>query len=271
MSTVKAGSFVPRRVDTKHGVICAYTRGDLGDPTLPICLFLHGALRGADALAPVIPADELPYRSILIDLPGHGGSFHPEQITIDTLCDPVADIVHDAIGGQPCIVVGESLGGLLALRLAQRQLPNLMSAVAVDPILDTAKLLHVHDTMRQALSLYPGHPFVTALADNIFGVRVDRASAVNRSYRYLLDDLRVPTLVLTGDKRSPRHRFDEPGTCMLDDEDLAYLAGRNLNALSLVTLPHCGHLALAEQPREALRAITYFMRAAPSRPGSSEI
>ncbi len=57
-----------------------------------------------------------------IDLPGHGGTPNaPAEYWLDTL--------HDALPDQPCILVGWSLGGMLAMQLAHHSPEKLAGIV----------------------------------------------------------------------------------------------------------------------------------------------
>ncbi len=92
---------------------------DSGGSGIPI-LFLHGT--GCDStdwksVIEKLPSDQ---RSITLDFRGHGHSSVPiEPFTLDSLGDDVLYLA-DAIGIQEVILVGHSLGGMVAMDVAKR-------------------------------------------------------------------------------------------------------------------------------------------------------
>jgi pimeloyl-ACP methyl ester carboxylesterase len=85
----------------------------------PPLLFVHGAFSQAAHFAPWLGYfREAGYRSTSISLPGHGPT-DPEALERLILADYV-DTVAKAVRGfdQPPVVVGHSMGGILAMRVA---------------------------------------------------------------------------------------------------------------------------------------------------------
>ena len=76
-------------------------------------LLLHGGLGASDQFEPILPA--LAERRVTaVDLPGHGGSPDPGRpLRAESLADDVAELIT-----EPVDVMGYSLGGMTALRLA---------------------------------------------------------------------------------------------------------------------------------------------------------
>ncbi len=104
-----------------------------GDPAAPPVLLLHGGSahsRWWDLLADTL-ADA--YRVIALDLRGHGNSehAHPPAYRIDDYVDDVAACI-DALGLARTILVGHSMGGLVAAAYAARAPQRLMALVIVD-------------------------------------------------------------------------------------------------------------------------------------------
>ena len=95
----------------------------------PTLLLVHGAGGNAAAWVPMMLA--LPGRhAIAIDLPGHGRSARLDTWSWQ-VGDAVLDAVIKALSPRPVVIVGHSLGGMLAVRRAARQ-PALAAAVTVD-------------------------------------------------------------------------------------------------------------------------------------------
>jgi len=90
-----------------------------GLPGSPL-VFLHGLGDGADIWAPVLanwPGG--PMAAIAPDLPGHGGSdwLEPKRYTMDVLTEKVAATLQRE-GVRRSVIIGHSLGGRIALKLA---------------------------------------------------------------------------------------------------------------------------------------------------------
>ncbi|WP_085677273.1 MULTISPECIES: alpha/beta fold hydrolase [unclassified Pseudomonas] len=92
----------------------------------PVVLWLHGSGPGASGFSnfkgnyPQLVAAG--YRNILLDLPGFGRSDKPEDVRyeLDFFVDCVAALL-DQLGISRCTLLGNSLGGAIALGLALRQ------------------------------------------------------------------------------------------------------------------------------------------------------
>jgi pimeloyl-ACP methyl ester carboxylesterase len=77
-------------------------------------VLLHGGLGASESFEPILPALSAARRVITIDLPGHGGSPDPGRpLRAETLADDVAELLT-----EPVDLMGYSLGGMTALRLA---------------------------------------------------------------------------------------------------------------------------------------------------------
>ncbi len=105
-----------------------------GDRSLPAILFLHGFLgKGSDWL-PIAKRLGGRYRSIFVDLPGHGkasfrGDIEPASFferTVEALAAGVREL-----GAAPCTIVGYSMGGRIALCLALRHPELFTNAVII--------------------------------------------------------------------------------------------------------------------------------------------
>lgn len=103
-------------IATCWGKMACYDSGGLGQPVL----FLHGT--GCDSSDWTVVIERLPrtLRCISLDFRGHGESTVPTQIF--TLTDLVEDVGHliDDLGLQGLVIVGHSLGGMVAMEVARR-------------------------------------------------------------------------------------------------------------------------------------------------------
>lgn len=98
----------------------------------PTVVWLHGLGERAATFAPVIAAPALaPLRHVILDLPGHGArAAEPgPPPSIDATADQLAAWLADQ---PPVVVVGHSLGGVIALALAERAPARLRAVVDVE-------------------------------------------------------------------------------------------------------------------------------------------
>ncbi|TDP89221.1 alpha/beta fold hydrolase [Labedaea rhizosphaerae] len=82
----------------------------------PLLVLLHGLGASADVWHGV--AEHWPGRWLAPDLPGHGGSDPLRRYSFGAMAAAVAAELADEVGDQPVVVLGHSLGGVLALTMA---------------------------------------------------------------------------------------------------------------------------------------------------------
>jgi 3-oxoadipate enol-lactonase len=101
----------------------------VGGAGLPLVL-VHGWTGAASNFVELAPLLARRFRVLIPDLPGHGGSSSlPAAPNMDAYADRVRDVA--AVEGMlPAAVVGHSMGGLVALRLALRR-PDDVSALVL--------------------------------------------------------------------------------------------------------------------------------------------
>ncbi|MDQ2655767.1 MAG: alpha/beta hydrolase [Chloroflexota bacterium] len=97
------------------------------------CVFLHGLGSASSADFPRVVRDPrlASHRAVLIDLMGFGFSDHPETFThtLEAHAETVASVL-DHVGLKQCHVVGHSMGGSIAIALADAR-PDLVSGLVV--------------------------------------------------------------------------------------------------------------------------------------------
>lgn len=112
----------------RDGVKIAYDDAGKG----PALVFVHGGLCDRSNWEFQTSHFKHAHRVITLDLPGHGGSGKPKSYdgyTIDGFADDVAWLCYELDVSQP-VIVGHSMGGLIALAVAGRH-SNLPAAVAM--------------------------------------------------------------------------------------------------------------------------------------------
>ena len=262
-----------------------YFVGGVGDPLV----LVHG-LGGAAANWLALVQLLLPGRRLLApELPGHCGSSPlPAAPSLDAFADRLA-VAMEREGFAPAPVVGHSLGGTIALRLAIRR-PDLVSALVlagaagissrrrsaryaleVTGVLKPARKIAPHRRLvarsaflkrlvfgRWGAADPPALPpdvveaFLAAPARHTDTVSAARA-LVRDDLRPDLDRVRCPSLVLWGANDN-----------QLSVED-AFDYARRLRA-PLRVIADCGHLLIAERPEACADAIGGFLAGEPAAP-----
>ncbi|MBX3203736.1 MAG: alpha/beta fold hydrolase [Labilithrix sp.] len=119
-------------VQTALGALHTYDAPGGGD--LPATVILHGLGSAATPFGPLLARLQPHVRRIVApDYPGHGFSAHArERLTPGKLFESISTAL-DATLREPAIVVGNSLGGALALRYALTRPERVRALVLVSP------------------------------------------------------------------------------------------------------------------------------------------
>ena len=247
----------------------------------PPLLLLHGY--GGAAWNFTELAARLPDRRLLIpDLPGHGASGAlPAAPSLGVFADVLASIC-EAEGAVPLDVVGHSLGGAVALRLAERR-PELVRRL----VLAAAAGISSSSRFGEVLIALAG----TIQPARIAGRRVERIARSPRLRRYVFGAFEVsnPELLterqVHGFLRAAPHHVDAlaAGLALAADdprrglEDVAcpvlVLWGSNDRQVPLEdgfeyarrlrapirVIADCGHLLIGERPDVCAKAIEEFL------------
>jgi pimeloyl-ACP methyl ester carboxylesterase len=240
----------------------------------PAVLLLHGLGGSASSVAALAPALlPLSRRVVLLELPGHGRSPHPEQGPLaareyGSVVIACAQQMVAETGGK-ILLLGNSLGGALSLYAAHER-PDLCAGVIglnpagaelsdeamlalprsfPDPALGAAQMARMlfHKTpwpfwlVARDFARHWGSPTVQRILD-------DARSGSDRSLGLeVLTDIHVPVLILWGaeDRLLPLRSV----------EDFARIRGAR------VEMVHgCGHVPQLEKPALTRRAIADFVR-----------
>lgn len=108
----------------------------VGQGTLPTVVLIHGLGAGGGSFGPVVAALRPHVRRVIVpELPGHGFSASPGEgapLTADLLLDVMGDAL-DGLLDEPAVVLGNSLGGAVALGYALRRPERVRALVLVSP------------------------------------------------------------------------------------------------------------------------------------------
>ncbi|MFG1942983.1 alpha/beta fold hydrolase [Nonomuraea sp. NPDC048826] len=213
-----------------NGIRLAYR--EEGDPAAPVLVLLHGRTADHHDWNGFTQHFAARYHVLVPDLRGHGASDFPGSYPIPEMAEDVAALL-DLHGAASAVVIGHSLGGMVAYHLAMRHPGRVTRLVVEDtpppePMRDRPALVEdgstgfdwrmMHDTERQFLDPDP-------------------------AWLAGLDRIAAPTLVVSGGKASPFR---------------AELLAARIPGARLVTI-EAGHLVHATEREAFRRAVDDFL------------
>jgi len=264
-----------RFVETPLGRVYVYD--GRGKGALPTVVLLHGMGASATPFAPLV-ARLLPHvrRIVAPDYPGHGFSSEPSAaVTPEALFDAMT-IALDGLLDEPAIVVGNSLGGALALHYAIKRPDRVAGVVLLSPagarstedewraIVASFDLRSRSDVMAFLGRAYHRVPLVAHLIAHEFADATMNRRAVRQIIAGATNDpahdpaalsaLRMPLLLVWG--RSER---------LLPESHFDYYRDA-LPAHAILERPEgLGHVPQADSPRWVAERILAFARAGEAR------
>ncbi len=104
---------------------------EAGNPKGQLVLLIHGWSSSWYAMSPLIPHFGRRFRCMAVDLPGFGQSpKNPEPASINGYADLLAGLIRQVSAGQPVVLVGHSMGGMISVTLAMRH-PDLVERMVL--------------------------------------------------------------------------------------------------------------------------------------------
>jgi pimeloyl-ACP methyl ester carboxylesterase len=247
----------------------AATGGRNHDPELPLAIFLHGA--GMDHSVWALQSRWFAHhghRVLAVDLPGHGRSAGPSLASIASAADWTARLIG-AFGGGPALLVGHSMGALIAMETAANR-PALVAGLG---LIGAAAKMPVHPDLLAAAAA--DHPDAIAMV-SLWGLGAQATRGGNLAPgQWMLGGV-VRLLERAGpgvlhndlaacnayeDGASAAARIACPTVVVIGEKDMMTppKAGRALAALikdaRTVVLPGAGHMLMTERPDETLAAL----------------
>ncbi len=274
---------IPQYYATLRGVRTAFA--DSGAARLPHragppILFIHGLAGNVGHWVHVAPRFLDRHRVLAIDLPGNGASDRdPARHSIEEYVDHVAAFL-DHVGESKAVLVGHSMGGMVALRFALRQPSRLAAAVLVNPAgmarLPAWARVGGRALLRRSV-LDPLLPLVWkhGILGNVFYetnaytrdfIRMIEASAPRRQQRpvirsvgALMAEMRHD--LLERDFGSQLHEVQRPVGVVFGEKDrlvparLLRDASQRMTHVHVHEIPRCGHMPNIEQPEQVVRFV----------------
>ena len=235
----------------------------------PLVALIHGAFRSSYEVQHLLPALKEFADVTMIDLPGHGRSPPIYPATVENMTRSIYQALVGAFPDRQVLVVGESIGGLVALGLGGMDDPGPLQAVlALDPPFSVSKLWSVSNSIRARIAEIDGDPFSAALTTDVFGMT--KIGQQDRIFYPLLGGLKVPTLIATGDNPPFPVRQHKGLVCLFDEVDAFVINTFYPGKVRLHKVTGSGHLLLTDVPGECLRLINVILanHVGPSNPGA---
>jgi 3-oxoadipate enol-lactonase len=218
-----------QRVAAVNGIRLAYQVA--GNPARPPMMLLHGLGERASAWSPVLPGLAERYRAYAVDLRGHGDSDWPGAYSLELMRDDVVALL-DHLGLRDIILIGHSLGGIIAYQVALAR-PDLVGQLIVE----------------DAPPPFPRDKPVTGRPDgplpfdwSVVPAIIDQVNAGDQSMWEQLETITAPALLIGG------------GTDSSIPQDKIAEAADRIPTCALVTIP-AGHHVHTGQPAAFTRAV----------------
>jgi len=268
------------RVTERRGLRLRYFVGGAGPPLLLVHGY-GGAAWNFSELAPLLEGER---RLLIPDLPGHAGSpAVPAASSLGAFADLLA-VLLEREGMSEADVLGHSLGGVVALRLAARR-PELVrrlvlaASAGIGSATRRAELtIGFFGIVRPArlvarrIDWIARSPTLKRVVFGAWAVSDPRSLSERAVYGLLqgpavhTDALSAGLALVRDDPRRDLHRVRCPTLCLWGARDGqvplrdAREYARRLHA-PLRVIADTGHLLIAERPRQCADAVSHFLAA----------
>ncbi len=229
----------------------------------PSLLFLHGLGTLSSSWINILPAFRQRFRVVAPDLPGFGFSTLPPATPFLSLAEHVEVLEEwvDRTFSNPFTLIGHSLGGWIAMRLAARIPTKIRKLVLINPagvyyegVESVADTLDVHSTaatlrlLRAMWYRYPKYlrPFTGFVYRDLRRRSVPafvRSLKRNDFAEGALQALRTPVALIWGRKDR-----------LLSSRTIDILR-KEVPTASVSFIEQCGHVPQLERPRELIRIL----------------
>jgi pimeloyl-ACP methyl ester carboxylesterase len=269
--------FAERWADAR-AVRMRYLLGGEGPPLV----LVHGWTGAASNFVELAPLLTQRFRVLIPDLPGHGGSSPlPAAPNMDAYADRVRDVAA-AEEMLPAAVVGHSMGGLVALRLALRR-PQEVSAlglaasagiesvtrraefwIAFAGLTRPSRILSPFRRRIAASPLLRRLVFSSVQVSNPLALSAEAIDGLLGSSGHHSDVVAAGKALVRDDPRTELEAVRCPALLLWGARDLqvplgdAFEYARRLRA-PLRVIADCGHLLVAERPDACADAIVEFL------------
>jgi pimeloyl-ACP methyl ester carboxylesterase len=161
----------------RDGVALAHDDGGRGDPPL---LLIHGWGTDRTLMRPLFDLARPSRRVVSVALRGFGDGDAPGHVhTIQAHADDVA-FLASRLGLEPAVVVGHSMGGMIALDLAARHPAHTAAAIILEGMVVASDAVRAGlASMLDAIRAVGHRDYVTGLMSYLAGPHFDPAARVH--------------------------------------------------------------------------------------------
>lgn len=239
----------------------------------PTVVFLHGATADHRSWDPQVEALSGRYRTVTVDLRGHGASPELGLFDFDATVDDVLDLLADL--DRPVALVGLSLGGAVAQEVVYRA-PQVVDALVVA---DATCVTAPRGPLDKPLA-YTALAGVALLPEEIFHRQAARALGADAEVSEDLQEwspsaaVQVLTKLVAALHPDPDYRLPVPTLLMHGSDDrlgdiarsTREWAGRD-PAAEYVVVPDAGHVSNVDNPEAFTAELAAFLdRVLPAPP-----
>jgi pimeloyl-ACP methyl ester carboxylesterase len=232
-------------------------------------LFLHGLGGGHHAWdAQLVHFSTLGYAAHAWDQPGYGHSAMVEPYDLEQVCAALARLIQ-SLGGEPVVLVGHSMGGLIAQEAYFRH-PELVKALVLT--FTSAAFVGGSNFAKQFVAERVGPLDAGESMAEIAARLMPLAHAREIMAKIPPDTYRKAVhLLTTFDRRADLPKIAVPTFLIAGSDDKtappAIMASmqRKIPGSELAVLEGCGHLGPMDQPAEFNAALERFLRKMESR------
>ena len=253
-----------------NGINLYYERHGAGRPMI----LLHGGLGSGEMFGPVLPVLSAQHEVILVDLQGHGRTADIDRpLDVRLMADDIAALI-DHLGLDRPDVVGYSLGGWVALHIADRYAERIGRLVAMssnirrdaiypEMLAQQAQVGAAAAEFLKDTPMYQLYQKVAPRPGDFPGLldKVGAAMAVDYDYTDLVRGLRMPTLIVAADAdmAPPSHYVDAFRLLGGGLRDGGWMGeGRPAGGHALAILPGLTHYTMAGSPLFAAVTLSFL-------------
>lgn len=224
-------------------------------PDKPIALFLPGLLTFLPLTAARVLAFVDLFDIVLCELPGHGASGEVANVSLDAFAAEYAALLDAALQhAGNLFVIGESLGGLVALALAHLRPDRIHNVV----LLDTPFHLTRPDLLAWISELWlngASRPYLRRICIEIMGFDpADPREAHTMPHHHMVHGAPFNCLLIAG-----RDRRTSGAASAVTAADIAILQAANSKLLVAERVPGTGHAVLLDNPDGVRAALQTYI------------
>lgn len=237
-------------------------------------LFSHGLLMSGKMFKAQVDYFKARYRCVIYDHRGQGRSEVTENgYDMDTLTEDARLLIKELNLG-PCHMIGLSMGGFVAMRLAARHRECLKSLILIETSAEIEPNKLKYNILKTIVGLFGVKSVLNRVMPIMFGQTILKDPARQAEVDYwrgeLLNNEKTITKAVAGviNRNSVSHELGNisvPTLVIAGDEDVATTIEKAKNIklkipqAHLAVIKRAGHSSTIEEPRQVIEAIEVFL------------